>query len=97
VADLKDVIKILRGLQDEVSAEFKAQIIGIFGSYSRSEQDELSDVDIIVRFRDGATLFDLVGVANYLEEQLKIRVDVVSERALRPELKAKIQRELVAI
>ncbi|HIE05229.1 MAG TPA: nucleotidyltransferase [bacterium (Candidatus Stahlbacteria)] len=97
MADLKDVIKILRGLQDEVSAEFKAQIIGIFGSYSRSEQDELSDVDIIVRFRDGATLFDLVGVANYLEEQLKIRVDVVSERALRPELKAKIQRELVAI
>jgi len=55
-----------------------------------------SDIDIVVRFREGATLFDLVELAEFLENKLGIKVDIVSERAVRPELKESILKEIVA-
>jgi hypothetical protein len=39
----------------------------------------------------------LVGLAEFLEEKLGIRADVVSERSLRPELKEQILKEVVAV
>jgi predicted nucleotidyltransferase len=77
--------------------EFKAEIIGVFGSYVRGEQKEGSDVDVLVKFLEGATLFDLVGLADFLEEHLNIKVDLASEDAIREELKEKILKEVVPI
>jgi len=54
-------------------------------------------VDILVRFMEGVTIFDLVGLAEFLEEKLGIKTDVVSERALRPELKERILKEVVTV
>jgi len=94
---LEEIKKILKESREEIEAEYKAEIIGIFGSYVRGEQKEKSDVDVLVRFKEGATLFDLAGLTNFLEERLGIKVDVVSERAVRPELKGRILKEVVAI
>jgi predicted nucleotidyltransferase len=92
-----DIIGILNFLKSEIRDNYKAEIIGIFGSYARGEQNKYSDVDILVRFYEGATLFDLVGLSDLLEDKLKIKVDVVSERALRPELKNQILKEVVMV
>ncbi len=92
-----DIIGILNSLKSEIRDIYKAEIIGIFGSYARGEQNKYSDVDILVRFYEGATLFDLVGLSDLLEDNLKIKVDVVSERALRPELKDQILKEVVMV
>lgn len=80
------IIEILRKLL-VLKINYNAEIIGLFGSYSRGEQREASDVDILVRFDEGATLFDFVGIAEFLEEELNLKVDVVSERAVREEFK----------
>jgi hypothetical protein len=53
-------------------------------------------VDILVRFVEGATLFDFVGLADFLEEKLGVKVDVVSDRAVREELRDEILKEVVA-
>ncbi len=95
--DLDRIREILKENEDVIAREFKAEIVGIFGSYARGEQKKESDVDIVVRFREGASLFDLVGLADFLEEKLGIKVDVVSERAIRPELKEHILKDLVAV
>lgn len=95
--DLDRIREILKENEDVIAKEFKAEIVGIFGSYARGEQKKESDVDIVVRFREGASLFDLVGLADFLEEKLGIKVDVVSERAIRPELKDHILKDLVAV
>ena len=95
--DLDRIREILKENEDVIAREFKAEIVGIFGSYARGEQKKESDVDIVVRFREGASLFDLVGLADFLEEKLGIKVDVVSERAIRPELKDHILKDLVAV
>ncbi|GLI52362.1 nucleotidyltransferase family protein [Thermodesulfovibrio yellowstonii] len=94
---LKEVIAKLKSLEKEIKEEYKAEIIGIFGSYARCEDRNGSDIDILVRFKDGATLFDFVGLANFLEEKLGMKVDVVSERALRPELEENILKDVVTI
>jgi predicted nucleotidyltransferase len=94
---LNEIKEILNKYRDEIKREFKAEIIGVFGSYVRGEEKPESDVDILVRFKEGATLFDLVGLAEFLEERIGIKVDVVSERALRPELKEQILKEVVTV
>jgi len=94
---LNEIKEILNKYRDEIKREFKAEIVGVFGSYVRGEEKPESDVDILVRFKEGATLFDLVGLAEFLEERIGIKVDVVSERALRPELKEQILKEVVTV
>ena len=94
---LKNIRDMLVKYKDTVRKEFKAEIVGVFGSYSRNEQNKKSDVDILVRFLDGATLFDLVGLGEFVEEKLKIKADIVSERAIRPELKEQILKEVITL
>ena len=60
--------------------------IGYFGSFSRNEQTNDSDIDILVSFRKpiGWEFFDLL---EFLENELKLKVDLVSEKALKKQLK----------
>lgn len=95
--ELNAIIRTIKELREQVRKEYKAEIIGIFGSYARGEQRESSDVDILVKFLEKATLFDLVGLGDFLEEQLNVKVDIVSERAVRPELKEQIFQEVIAV
>ena len=69
----------------------------IFGSFARGEQTETSDVDLLVEFPQGKTLFDLVDLKMRLEEVLGTRVDVVTPNALSPKLLPFIQNELIQI
>jgi predicted nucleotidyltransferase len=61
----------------------KAADVRVFGSIARQEDTPDSDVDILVRFRDGASLLDQSNLAIELSELLGVHVDVVSEGGLR--------------
>ncbi len=95
--ELNRTLQTIKDLREQVRREYKAEIVGIFGSYARGEQKESSDVDILVKFLDRATLFDFVGLADFLEEKLHVKVDIVSERSVRPELKEQIFQEVIAV
>ena len=56
----------------------------VFGSAARGEDDDASDIDLLVRFAPGSFLFDLLHLSDDLERILGRRVDVVSEAALKP-------------
>lgn len=89
------VIKTLKNLEEEIREEYKAEVIGLFGSYVRGEQKKESDLDILVRFLEGATLFSLVGLADFLEEKFKVKVDIVPVDTVRKEIKEQVLREAV--
>lgn len=91
----QEIIKILQELKDEIKRRYKAEIKGIFGSYVRGEQKENSDVDILVEFSEGATLFDFVGLADYVEKNLNLKVDIVPVDTIREEIKNTILKEAV--
>ena len=60
----------------------KAVDVRVFGSIARQEDTPDSDVDILVRFRDGASLLDQSSLAIELGDLLGVHVDVVSEGGL---------------
>lgn len=91
------ILKTLGSLKAEARKRFKAEIRGIFGSYVKGKQKKNSDLDVLVEFEVGANLIDLVGLALFLEEKLKMKVDVVSESDLREEVKDIILKEKVAV
>ncbi|OFX18986.1 MAG: nucleotidyltransferase [Bacteroidetes bacterium GWA2_31_9b] len=83
----------LKNLKPFLSDRFSVEKIGYFGSYSRNEQTEKSDIDIIVEFRKplGWDFFDL---QEFLEKELKIKVDLVSMKALKEQLKESILKQV---
>ena len=56
--------------------------IALFGSYVRNEQNENSDIDFLVDFDKGVTLFDIVMLEDTLSGILKKKVTIVSKRGL---------------
>lgn len=92
---LERIIKTLKSLEAHIRIEYKAEIVGLFGSYVRGEQKDTSDVDILVNFLEGATLFNLVGLANFLEEKLKLKVDIVPIDTVRKEIKEQVLKDAV--
>lgn len=71
--------------------------LGIFGSYSRGEQKEKSDIDILVKFSRRKSLLDLVRIERQLSEVLDLKVDLVTEGSVSPYLIDGIKKELKVI
>ncbi len=69
----------------------------IFGSYVRGEATEKSDVDILVDFPKGMSLFDVAELKYTLEDSLGKSVDLVDYDHIKPRLKQYILSEQVAI
>jgi len=72
---------------------YKAENLRVFGSVARGEENENSDVDILVHFRQGASLFDLMDLKEDTEELLGLEVDIISDRGLSPYLANRILDE----
>mgnify|MGYP001562756536 CR=1 FL=1 len=89
------IFETLENLRERVRQQYKAKIMGVFGSYVKGEMKRGSDIDILVDFYRGASLLDLVGLSSFLEKKLKHKVDVVSRSSLRQELKRDILKETI--
>ena len=70
---------------------------GIFGSFARGEESESSDIDILVDFKEGADLFDFVGLSLFLEEKLHRPVDIVATDTIKSEIRNTILKEAIYI
>jgi predicted nucleotidyltransferase len=95
--DVNQIRLLILERKDEIKEKFKAEVLGVFGSYARGEEKEESDIDFLVRFGEGATLLHLTGLGYYLEDLFGVSVDVVSERALHPIMKDNVLKELVTV
>jgi predicted nucleotidyltransferase len=71
--------------------------LGIFGSYVRGEQNEESDVDVLVDYTEAPDLIELIDLENYLSDNLGMKVDVVTKNGLKPRLKERILSEVVYV
>jgi hypothetical protein len=74
-----------------------ARNVRIFGSVARGEAGPDSDVDVLVEFEKGRSLFDHAGLLLDLEAILGCKVDVVSERGLRERIRDRVLREAVPL
>lgn len=81
----------------EVIRPFNPAMIGIFGSYARSENTLSSDLDILVDIKNDINLLDLIGIEQELSDKLGLKVDLVTARCVNPDLRDYIQKDLVKI
>ena len=64
-------------------SQYGPERIGIFGSFARQEENEDSDIDILVKFKETISLLDLVRIHRELSALLGKKVDLVTENALK--------------
>lgn len=94
------LIEILRQHRAEIlviARQHHADNIRLFGSVARGDEQQDSDIDLLVDFQPGSTLFDQVGLIESLSNKLGRKVDVISSRALNRHLAQKIQQEAIAL
>lgn len=95
---MKEVIdKIKANELYDLCRENHITFLGVFGSYSRGEQREESDIDILVRFSRRRSLLDLVRIERRLSEILGVKVDLVTEGSISPYMIDDIKKELKVI
>ncbi len=58
--------------------------ISLFGSFSRNEEKQCSDIDILVKFNRNMGYFEFIKIENELSENIGRRVDLVTEEAINP-------------
>jgi uncharacterized protein len=80
-----------------LTQRFGVTRLALFGSTARDVAKGDSDVDILVSFDGAATSQRYFGVQFYLEDLLGYAVDLVTEKALRPELRPYIEREAIDV
>jgi len=93
---LNEIINIINQHKIILEEKYKVKEIGIFGSYTRDDQDENSDIDILVDFREPVG-FLFIHLADYLEEILELKVDLLTPDAIKPNRKKYIMEDLVYV
>ncbi len=94
VTTKKDIIKRLTEHSGQLH-KFGIHTIGLFGSFSRNQADELSDVDMLVEFDENRKTFDnFIEACFLLESILGRKVELVTEESLSPYMKPHIMKEL---
>lgn len=86
-----------RELIKRIAAEHGAGNVRVFGSRARGDARPDSDVDLLVEPGPAISSWFPAGLVLDLEELLGFRVDVVTDRGLRPELRAAVLREAVPL
>lgn len=91
-----DAISTLKKHEKFIYQKFGVKRIGIFGSFARGEEREDSDLDVLVVFEEGQKTFDnYMELKFYLEDLFGREVDLVTEKALKPQLKDIIMKDVV--
>lgn len=88
----EEIISSLNQHAEELRTNFGVRSLRLFGSFSRNEQNEESDVDICVDMEP--KIYLLVRLKRFLETLLQCSVDVVRmHKHLNPFLKEEIEND----
>jgi len=93
----QQALETLSKLKPQLMERFGVTRLALFGSTVRDEARPESDIDIVVAFDGPATSAKYFGVQFYLEDELGATIDLVTEKAIRPELRPFIEREAVNV
>jgi predicted nucleotidyltransferase len=69
----------------------------LFGSVARGDDHEGSDVDILVDFAPGTSLFDVLKIQDELELILGVEVDLIPDSGLKDRVRGRVQRDMIAL
>jgi uncharacterized protein len=95
--DRAKTLLLLSQHKAEMQRRFGLRSLALFGSRARDQSRPDSDVDLLVEFDGAATSARYFGLQFYLEDLLGGPVDLVTNQALRPELRPFVERDAIHV
>lgn len=95
--DRTRTLQLLANHKAELIDRFGVEKLALFGSMARGTAEQGSDVDVLVTFDGPATSKRYFGLQFYLEDLLGRPVDLVTNKALRPEMRPYIEQEAINV
>ena len=92
-----EVLQVLRAHKPILAQRFGVINLALFGSLARNEMSDDGDIDILIQFDRPATSKAYFGVQFYLEDLLGFPVDLVTDKALRMELRPYVEQEAINV
>ena len=92
MTEAERIMAILRDHLPALREQFHIKSLGLFGSYVRGEQQEGSDVDLLVEFDRSVSLLQFMAAESHLADLLGRKVDLVMKSALKPRIGKRILR-----
>lgn len=78
-------------------AELGVKSLRLFGSVARNEASTASDVDLLVAFDRSPSFSEFMRLKILLEDLLGTKVDLVTERGLRPRVRPNVERDAILV
>ncbi|MGZ3820498.1 MAG: nucleotidyltransferase family protein [Mucilaginibacter sp.] len=93
---LSEIKQLLEQMNPELFQRFHVQSLGLFGSIVREDFSSSSDIDIIVDFNRPVGI-EFIDLAEYIEERLRKKVDLVSRKGFKDKYFQAIEEEIVYV
>ncbi len=93
----KIICASLQANRDEIRSRYGVTKIGLCGSFSRDEQRDDSDIDIVVELDSPNTFRSFFGLKRYLEQMFDRRVDLGIEHAIKPAVRENMLKTVVYV
>lgn len=90
---LQEISAILRSHKASFEKKYHVSELAIFGSYSRGDNRENSDLDILFDYNESIG-WEFLNFAKELESLLNMKVDLVSKKGIKPKYYQEIQKDL---
>jgi uncharacterized protein len=95
--DRTTIVTLLREHLPDLQARYGVRRIALFGSGARDELRVDSDIDVLVEFEGRATFDRYFSLLDHLERIFDRKVDLVSERGLKPRARRHVEKDLVRV
>ena len=91
-----DILQVLGRVKPVLGEKYGVRAIALFGSCARGDQNEKSDVDVLVDV-DSSIGLDFVDLADAIEDVIGAPTDVVSMRGIKPRYLKSIEKDLIYV
>jgi len=95
--DKSTILNYLKEHITELRFKYSVDAFYLFGSYARDEQNENSDIDILVDFKKTPDLLTFIELEEHLSSSLQKHVELVPKRKLKMAIKDQVLKEAIAI
>lgn len=73
----EEILERLRNYKEQVAAKYGIEQLGVFGSVARGEQDDKSDIDVVIKL-ERPSFFTCFGIQEELRKLFRRKVDLVT-------------------
>lgn len=95
IPSFDEIYQRLSDQKTTLAEKYKLRSLGVFGSYTRNEQNSKSDLDVLIDYEEAPSLFTLIKLEYHLSELLGVNIDLITRKGIKPPLRKRILEEVV--